>query len=174
MAVAVALAVYNLNKPFNPHVEFLYSKRHVFHVVNRTISDVFGNKTFAISIIENHSDEDPSWSLEKAFAENFTIITTFETHEYRFGIAGNLNYTQIQSKDIREAIQAVIGEERRDLPVNKSLLTGEPFPSISYWQGDPFSPSSKGFEKGIIIETTKELTEEQIRRLCETILSYLY
>ena len=162
MAVAVALAVYNLNKPFNPHVEFLYSKRHVFHVVNRTISDVFGNKTFAISIIENHSDEDPSWSLEKAFAENFTIITTFETHEYRFGIAGNLNYTQIQSKDIREAIQAVIGEERRDLP------------SISYWQGDPFSPSSKGFEKGIIIETTKELTEEQIRRLCETILSYLY
>ncbi|MEM2385660.1 MAG: hypothetical protein QXO67_01640 [Candidatus Bathyarchaeia archaeon] len=174
MAVAVAFAVYNLNKRFNPHVEFLYSEKHVFYVVNRTISDIYGNKTFVISTIEDCSDKDPSWSLEKAFAENFTLIATFETYEYRFGIAGNLNYTQIQMGDIREPIQAIIGEERRDLPVNKSLLTGGPFPSISYWQGDPFSPSSRGFEKGITIETTRELTEEQIKRLCETILSYLY
>lgn len=147
MAVAVALAVYNLNKPFNPHVEFLYSKRHVFHVVNRTISDVFGNKTFAISIIENHSDEDPSWSLEKAFAENFTIITTFETHEYRFGIAGNLNYTQIQSKDIREAIQAVIGEERRDLPVNKSLLTASRSRQFHTGKATPSAHQAKALKK---------------------------
>lgn len=130
-----------------PHVEFLYSKRHVFYVVNRTISDIYGNKTFAISIIEDRSDEDPSWSLEKAFAENFTVIATFETYEYLFGMAGNLNYTQIQSKDIREAIQAIIGEERRDLQVNKSLLTGGPFPSISYWQGNPFSPSSRALKR---------------------------
>lgn len=88
--------------------------------------------------------------------------------------AGGLNYTQIEMKDIKESIQNVVGEERNDLPINKSLLTNKPFPSISYWHGDPFNPSNKGFEKGITIETTKELDENQIRRLCEILLSYLY
>ncbi|MEM2518512.1 MAG: hypothetical protein QXO49_06125 [Candidatus Bathyarchaeia archaeon] len=174
-AIVAAVAAYSLMKSFNPHVEFLYSKKHVYYVVNRTITDDYGNKTFAISIIENRSGDDPSWSLEKAFSEeNFTLESTFETYEYWFGIAGGLNYTQVQMGDIRESVQNVIGEERNDLPINKSLITGQQFPSISYWQGNPFNPSSRGFEKGVTIETTRELDENQIKRLCDILLSYLY
>ncbi|MCS7125216.1 MAG: hypothetical protein NZ932_07390 [Candidatus Bathyarchaeota archaeon] len=89
IATAVVV-VYSLNKPFNPHLEFLYLKKHVFYVVNRTATDIYGNEIFAISIIEDRSGEDSTWSLEKMFAhEKLTITTTFETYEYCFGIAGN-------------------------------------------------------------------------------------
>jgi len=119
---------------------------------------VLGNLTYLAADYVYEQYLSPHFNPHVEFLR-YEYIEVLDLYRYWFGLAGEWNYSMIQQNDF-------VGELNTTL--SGALIR------VGTWRSSPFRAENKGFEKGVYILVTRELTSSEISEVVRIIRNYLY